>query len=907
MTLSGAAKNVADMTLVKLANDGDHPTMEQVSALMAQIRQIFTISDDEFTAAVAYVESRHILSMPRGVMVAEPKFEKWLLQRKTEIDPFFWSRFRRYLLHDQGWGPAVVNKLDETVDDLLEYAGDPLQPAPWKRRGLVVGDVQSGKTATYTALCNKAADAGYRLIILLAGTLNSLRFQTQERLDEGFVGRDSAEHNLTKGQIGVGTGIGVGKFDNSRPVLAFTTKLGDFDANVAKVGTPLDGLKAPALLVIKKNKTILQNLHNWLRALNPTPDGTITVPLLLIDDEADAASVNTGPENDPRAINKCIRNLLKLFSRSSYVGFTATPFANVFIAPDSEADMFGDDLFPEHYIYSLEPPSNYVGPVKMFEEEQEQFVRFFDDAEVVFPLKHKTDLQVNVLPASLIDAMRAFLLANAIRDLRGEGATHRSMLVNVSWANNVQRQVAAALKEALTKVVTDVQSFGQLAPETAREQSSQIRELERVWLKEYGGTEFSWPDVQRTLFDAIKAVIVSAVNMSSPTSRLNYDEHKSNGLRVIAVGGNALSRGLTLYGLSTSYIFRNSQAYDTLLQMGRWFGYRPGYEDLCRVWMTRGAANYYSHITLATQELRAELRRMRDAGSTPRHFGLKVRAHPETLTVTARAKMKTAAPVLQGQVSLSHRRLEATQLPTDESSLRNNDAAVGRFLSSVAQTGTPLGDSTGRATQLWTDVPRLVVAQLLRAYRVHPSASTFQPQRIASFLEDVEIEELAMWDVGIRSGGDHKVPLDYHGFPVYASKRGTVRMTADLFEIDKRRLGVGNDDSIGMGPSEKALADEESARQKAEGRKSMSDLHYRIMRKRPLLLVYVVDARDSDGDAYVPQLNPFPAISVIFRQYADESPARQVLYQANQVWQQMSLALQSEIDEDDLEESELVR
>lgn len=906
MTPSGDAKNLVDMTIAMLAND-ERPTIEQVRALMTRLRAIVSVTEDDFEAAVAHVESRHVLSMPNGVMVAEPKFEKWLLQRRSDIDPYFWNRYRRYLLHDQGWGPAVVNQLDQTVDDLLEYAGDPQQVGPWKRRGLVVGDVQSGKTATYTALCNKAADAGYRLIILLAGTLNGLRFQTQERLDEGFVGRDSAEHTLHKGQVHIAKAVGVGKYGKPRPVLAFTTKLGDFDARVAKVGTPLDGLKAPALLVIKKNKTILENLHTWLRTLNTSQDGKIAAPLLLIDDEADAATVNTGPENDPRAINKGIRKLLELFSRSSYVGFTATPFANVFIAPDSSADMLGNDLFPRDYIYSLEPPSNYVGPVRVFEEEQDQFLRVIDDADPIFPLKHKTDLHVSELPESLLEALRSFVVANAIRDLRGEGPTHRSMLVNVSWANNVQGQVAALLKGHLTRLIDAVQAFGALEPELARTQSRELAALEDLWRREYRGAGFSWCDVQNALFGAIKAVVVNAVNMSSPTSRLNYDEHKSTGLRVIAVGGNALSRGLTLYGLSTSYMFRNSQAYDTLLQMGRWFGYRPGYEDLCRIWMTRSSSRYYSHITLATQELRAELRHMRDAGSTPSHFGLKVRAHTDSLIVTARAKMKTATPVSEGSVSLSQRRLEATQLPTTETLLRSNDAAIATFLSIVAQEGTPGSGNSGRVSKLWTTVPKRLVAQLLRSFRVHPASSIFQPQRIATFLEDVSIEELNAWDVGIVSGDRNRTPIDYHGFSVYTSKRVAERDVSfsDLFEIKKRRLSVQNDDSIGMNRDDMALAEQESDRQRAEGQKPYSDFHYRGKRRRPLLLIYVVDADGSAAGSYVPPVNPFPAISVSFPRYADDVPSRQVLYQANQVWQQMSNALQAEIDEDDLEDISL--
>jgi hypothetical protein len=912
MILSKPAKDVADMALVKLANDSGHPSISQVKELISLLGLAFQLSDMDVAAAVAYVESRHILSMPAGVIVAEPTFEKWLAQRKSEIDPFFWNRFRRYLLRDQGWGPAVVNKLDETVDDLLEYAGDPLKPAPWERRGLVMGDVQSGKTATYTALCNKAADAGYRLIILLAGTLNSLRFQTQERLDEGFVGRDSSQ--LVVAGALHGREVGVGLFDNRLPVLAFTTKLSDFNASLTGIGTPLDGLKAPALMVIKKNKTILQNVYNWLRTLNSQGAEKIQVPLLLIDDEADAASVNTGPESEPRAINKGIRQLLELFSRSSYVGFTATPFANVFIAPDSTAEMLGNDLFPRDYIYSLEPPSNYVGPVKVFEDESDRFLRFFDDAEAVFPSRHKTDLHVTQLPASLIDALRTFLLSNSIRDLRNEGQTHRSMLVNVSWANSVQHQVGSLLKGELARIVSEIQAFGQLDARVAEVQSVEIGELRRVWQAEYATIEFTWSSVLRALFEASKSITVRTVNMTAPSSRLNYEEHKSTGLRVVAVGGNALSRGLTLAGLCVSYIFRNSQAYDTLLQMGRWFGYRPDYEDLCRIWMTRGSANYYSYITLATQELRAELRRMRDVGATPRQFGLKVRDHPDALTVTARAKMKTAEAVLVGSVSLSQQRLEATQLTSSIASLAGNDLATKAFIDTIGDGGMVARSLNAREAYRWSDVPRQLISQFLRSYEVHPSATRFQPKNVANFLDDGAVAELSLWDVAFVSGDRAgKVPLFYHGLEVFTSKRlvDLSEDVPDLFEIRKRRLGAERDDAIGMDITDRELANADSERDKEQTGHSNSAFNYRSRRKRPLLLIYLVNG-ESDllrGEQFVPPVNPFVAISLTFPRYADDTPERQVVYQANQVLQemykQMALALRSESEQDGGEDGQL--
>ena len=454
----------------------------------------------------------------------------------------------------------------------------------WRRRGLVVGDVQSGKTATYTALCCKAGDAGYRLVIVLTGTLESLRRQTQERLDEEFVGRDSSGE-LTK--IRSSRAVGVGLIDARKAANVFTSRDKDFkQALLNQLGLSLNNVHEPVLVVIKKNKRILENLEKWLTEFNAGPGKKIDIPVLVIDDEADSASVNTRPiTEDPTEINRRIRSLLGLFTRSSYVGFTATPFANVFIDPDTDDDMLGSDLFPRDFIYSLESPTNYFGPQAIFgEEPTANVLREIDDAELMFPEGHKSSLLVPSLPASLLAAARAFLLCTTIRDLRGEGATHRSMLVNVSRFTAVQDQVAALLHTWLSQAQQDIRNYSQLG----HGRPCGTRRLPNCTArgkKNTSSTEFDWETVQKALLTGVLPMTIQAVNQRTGAASLDYAKHRENGLRVIAVGGNSLSRGLTLEGLSTSYFFRNSQMYDTLLQMGRWFGYRDGYQDLCRVWL----------------------------------------------------------------------------------------------------------------------------------------------------------------------------------------------------------------------------------------------------------------------------------------------------------------------------------
>ncbi|TRN46183.1 hypothetical protein DT385_28950 [Pseudomonas syringae] len=270
-----------------------------------------------------------------------------------------------------------------------------------------MGDVQSGKTSNYTGLICKAADAGYKLVILLTGTLESLRRQTQERLDSGFVGLDSS--GVVNNRKRHRKEIGVGLIDAARSAGVFTSTVGDFKAaTVNQLGFKLKDYKEPVLLVVKKNKRILENLADWLVTFNASGSGNIDLPLLLIDDEADNASINTNPKK-ATAINSGIRGLLKVFPRSSYVGFTATPFANVFINPDTTTEMEGDDLFPRDFIYALDAPSNYVGAHRIFGDNADlKCVEPIWDAEEYFPKGMSSDSVIDAVPDSMLEAVSCF-------------------------------------------------------------------------------------------------------------------------------------------------------------------------------------------------------------------------------------------------------------------------------------------------------------------------------------------------------------------------------------------------------------------------------------------------------------------------------------------------------------------
>jgi hypothetical protein len=879
--MNANAQKIENTILVTLS-PGEIPSEAELLTLIDRIRAVFPIPDEDRDPLVKRLHARLAINMDTGTKLVATDHEPWLLARKPSISPLFWDRFQKYL-YAQSWTPAVVGTLDKVTDEILDGCGDPSKPSAWARRGLVMGDVQSGKTATYTALSCKASDAGYRLIVLLTGTLESLRRQTQARLDEGFVGLDSApflsRERATKP-------VGAGIIDQSISGAAFTSRIGDFSTRLmTQLNFKLASFKDPILFVVKKNKRILQNLEDWLRNYNAGSDGKISIPMLLIDDEADNASVNVGAsDEDPKAINTRIRALLNLFHRRTYVGFTATPFANIFIDPDTPHEMLGDDLFPRDFLYALEPPSNYIGPETLFAGVPSP-TRILDikDAAPVFPVGHKSSLRVERLPESLMSSVRGFIVSNAIRDLRDEGPTHRSMLVNVSRFTDVQTQVADLLGSYLRDLQQDIRNFAMLPSDEALLNPS-VKSVWATWKDQFQDTLVPWSTVQGALINASLPITVRAVNQRTGASSLDYSAYRKTGLRVIAVGGNSLSRGLTLEGLSESYFFRNSQMYDTLLQMGRWFGYRDGYADLCRIWLTVEAQQWYAHIVEATLELRDELRRMRNLRMTPEDFGLKVRAHPDGLIVTARNKMRTAKTI-EKVISISNEYLETPRLWAREKIVQANAQAVSALLGQLQTDGVEKRNATYSDGTLWRGASKERVVSLLRAFNAHPYNITFQAEDLAAYLETSEEPVLGTWDIAIPSG-EVKAPISLPGdVKAFPQERSVARAEPDQMLVSGKsaRVASRGAEREGMRPEDVKAAEDEFRRENPS-KKNVPDHAYRCKRQRPLLLLHLLSPRDIESKEPITfGESPVWAIGLSLPNLGDEKGKRRVVYKINLV------------------------
>ncbi len=857
------------------------PTEDELRELAVRMRAVFEVTDDEFDRSLKALHARVILDMELGTALLAADHVPWLAGRKASIDPFYWERYRLMLLRD-GRGPLVVTALDAVTDEILDLTGDPMRSGSWTRRGLVMGDVQSGKTGTYTGLIDKAADAGYRLVILLTGSLENLRRQTQERLDSGFVGLDSAERLKT--QVATSRLVGVGLIDQSRTAMVFTSRSRDFNrALMNQLNLRLRSFGEPVLMVVKKNKRVLENLEDWLRSYNAGLDDRIDAPMLLFDDEADAGSINTNSQNDdPTKVNAAIRRLLALFHRSSYVGFTATPFANVFVDPDTREGMLGDDLFPRDFIYSLEAPTNYFGPEVVLTEDG-GVVQLIEDAEPFFPAGHRNALSVTGLPESLYEAIRSYLLVATIRDMRSHVPPHRSMLVNVSPWTAVQNDVAALVDHYVREVQRDIRNFAALDEADALANAS-IAALKRTWARHHDDGSIPWQAIQRRLHDSVQPVVVRPVNQTTGAASLDYREQGEMGLRVIAVGGNSLSRGLTLEGLSTSYFYRNSQAYDTLMQMGRWFGYRDGYDDLCRVWMAEEAQGNFAYIANAAVELRGELRRMKRLGLTPREFGLKVRAHPGALVVTARNKMRRANDIVW-EVSLDKELLETSRLRSSPAAVRSNNEAVANWMAGLARDlGDPIVSTWKNLT--WPGVPKERIVDLLGRFLTHQLNHDFHTEELGEYLRQSQDPVLQTWDVAVFSGSADEIPVG----PIRVRPRTRrVLVKSETASIlvsgSSARVGSPTDEREGLTRDEVAAAEAEY-----EGRTTPGSA-YRERRSRPLLMVNIlrpVQQKQGGGRKDVEplpdELSPLVALGISFPHFDDSDVQGCVAYKVNEVY-----------------------
>lgn len=579
------------------------------------------------------------------VVIAE-KLEKWY-HPEEGVDDYHWNAYKNYLRDKKNWGEESITNLDNATSVIIGNLSNPKAEKAYSSRGLVMGYVQSGKTANFMGVAAKAADAGYRLIIVLAGTWNILREQTQRRFDKELLGQkflmndDSYTEKLPPDWDDFLTHCDDPYNVDISPWQRLTRIGSDFKPLKAAIDSikftrhdsskpfndPVNLRKMPIkLLIVKKHPRILNDLAKDLST--PKADD---VPVLIIDDESDQAGLNTSTttkktESDRSPTNKAITKLLSLFPRGQYIGYTATPYANVLINPDD-----AEDLFPKDFIVSLDRPAGYMGVSDFFDptlSHDDLDENDYSQPEIAYIRRVEIDHENE----KLRHALQSYVLSGAIKLYRAEKDParyrpnyfqHHTMLIHTSQ-----------LKGMHSSLATDVAT---LWDECAFNSPDGLASLEKLWNTDFKPVSESIGkmEILPGHFNELIPFLSASIRRIEKGDRVHYLMNGDNSdapdfgeesIWKIFIGGNKLSRGYTIEGLTISYYRRTAGTGDTLMQMGRWFGFRPGYRDLVRVYLgvnegkkgNTDLVSQFKEICLMEENFRTEIKRYtRDPGAEP--------------------------------------------------------------------------------------------------------------------------------------------------------------------------------------------------------------------------------------------------------------------------------------------------
>lgn len=831
--------------------------------VVQKVKQLFPIilpeliASPDHNAIVKNVVDRYVSEV--GIQTFDPEFidldreaKYWLYKEKDRISHPFFDRYKLYLSND-GFEPKVIKNIELSCEQILARCANPKTTAlTEKKKGLVVGDVQSGKTANYLGLINMAYDYGYRIVVLLAGTTNSLREQTQKRTDSGVIGAKSDSIGNTIEFLGVGLNT------NEHFAVPFTNQVNDFKKFVQKnLNVAIADINKPVVLVVKKIKSVLESVAERLQS-ELSEKGLDCRSILIIDDETDNASITTSKDPEkPTTINRCIRDIFNKFPIASYVGYTATPFANIFINPyDDESYL---DLFPTDFIAQLHAPSTYFGGRLVFpnNDTRSKYVRLISENEPNFlPVVHDKYILYPAMADSLKEAINSFVICNVIRTLRGHGLKHRSMMINITRFNDTQALVWERVTEYLEALRNAIEQLSDM-PLTLFCKNRYCRALYELYhnddfFKEIregnpdiGTGPVAWEAIQQGLYEEIKKFIVVVINSrngqmnnidpSGRKKRFDYDDKKDEGARVIAIGGMVLSRGLTLEGLMTSYYSRNAGAYDTLLQMCRWFGYRPKYMDLCRIYLTQVSIDQFDAVLTATEDLKEQFSEMKLRDKKPIDFGLMIKECPDTLEttllITSRNKMR-GTQVFERRLNYSGVYADTSKMSKSPTANRQNLDAFNRFCNNVSFSWeTKDGDPTTHRYYMAQNVSQHYIAQLFRDLSIPIENKKFNTNGLAEYIEDSD--KFPYWDVVIANGNSKDSSLFMEVHPVERSFH--MRSENDLI-----RIGGSNNRVLDPGLLNAGLWYRDG--------EALSAKEYCNHREVPILVVFPIDLKCEDEE-----------------------------------------------------------
>jgi len=787
----------------------------------------------------------------------------------------YWNRYKAYLSGTKKWSQKTIEKsINEPTDFIMNCLANPNSGVHENSYGEVFGYVQSGKTANYIGLINKAVDAGYKIIIVLAGMHNNLRSQTQMRIDEEVLGFETSIDYLKK-KKDQGPAIGVGtmgfQMDKSLEPLTSRDERGDFTKSRANVSRVYD---QPKIFVVKKNTKVLQYVFDNLsknHAVAENSDGTKNFPcqysLLLIDDEADQASLNNkyktdksgniSDESDVSKTNELIRRILGLFLCYSYVGYTATPYANVFIPPNIDDSELGNDLFPKDFIVCLPKPTGYVGAMEFFGE---------DDESEIMPLRRRitTDLEdfidvktkqiIAPIPEELKEAILNFIIIIAARNVRGQILEPNSMLIHINRFVDVQRVLKSAISNYYDEIASyinggDTEIFDimhdiwetDFVPKTKKMQCDFSSYMEDIKCSD-------WCDIETEIRRLVSNHQIKVMEINGKSDDvLCYKEYKDDKrqLNVIAIGGDKLSRGLTLEGLTVSFFMRSSMMYDTLMQMGRWFGFRPKYTDLCRLFVPDELFRWFMVVSFATENLRNQIQYMNEYNRTPMDFGLRIASHPEML-ISSRAKIKTGR---ECTLTFSNSVSQTRSIDININTYDNNFDATEKFISKLGEESSDHWIKLGRTSNtdhiFWDDVDGNLVADFFDDYKTSKKANKVNSLYMAEYVRNqIKHGGLVKWTVCLKNTGRINPPLEIGNYKIgQGLKRSEGQYAVDSSVCSIKALKSKDEEYVDF----TAEQIKEKDAMKANGAKDDTIREKLRTRERGLLILCPLDAEEIKG------------------------------------------------------------
>ena len=701
-------------------------------------------------------------------------YESALLRCQGKVWPVMKDNLLEWL------SPEAIQTIDRESGEIRDLIVGSGEGKP-KRKGLVVGYVQSGKTTNYSAVIAKAIDQGYRFIIVLAGMHNILREQTQKRLED-YIGTAYREMN--------------------QHIQLLTHREADIKDEVSWYP------ETTSLAVVKKQSERLQALLDLMEKAKS--EGELDdVKVLMIDDESDQATPNTAEQcEEYSTINKLIRQIWDQVQQGSYVAYTATPFANVLMHPNeeerssdsAELDNLGElsnkrierypGLYPSDFVYALDCPKGYIGVPHFFGSGQERdavdevaidAVRYVEEeeAKILRALAQKeeqTGKKYDWEVPGLQDAVHWFMIATALRRLRVNGKQHSSMMIHLSHKMDNHFEARQFIEEYVSSLKQD---YGKPEKDKAMRDLYE-REVNRMQGINPNKVYPTWDNLKIDVADVINDTkcIVKNSAMKNQNEELVYKEDEP--ATYIVIGGNALSRGLTLEGLVSSYYIRESKNYDSLLQMGRWFGFRPGYEDLIRLWTTVDIQEDYCKLAEVEDQLRDEIRKVEE----PSRTAIKVLACWDELNVTSRNKMLNAAPV---NINYSGHSYQVTRFEEqNDELLKHNIRALESLIESIRSTHKELriGNS---GSYLFEGVPVKNILDYLKDYKAYSLNGKVGSSELTEWIDENTTDN---WNLVIYSdtADENKPKRDFAGYEIRMADRTAVKSKSVEGIVDIKSL-----------------------------------------------------------------------------------------------------------------------